>query len=290
MAKKITLLMIVMLLVSALVFVSCSQNAGPSGGTDDEDDREPVVNCVDTISENLLENGSFATTDLKELSDLEDAAEVRVVDGALYVDTGAIDYGQVHIDLTKYYARGKSYYIQASFKNVPTLNTEENYDKYSSRLDMTAHIDFTVVSGAVMDAVDTHPKWQGYYDCPDIYEGGLLEEGDEALEAFDDFLNDDTYAPVIANGLEINDTEFVTVGAILDAETIESLLKNTTQKYPNGDEYPTMAKFLINFYVGDGKDTSYYKYLLDDIIIYDLNDDIDIDEDAFWVKAEAAQS
>ena len=279
MAKKIALLMVALLLCSAVVFVSCSQNPS-NGGTEDEDDREPVENCVGTISDNLLENGSFTTPSTSELYDTQDSGELGFVDDALSVDTGTIEYGQVHINITDYYARGKSFYIQASFKNNGT----------TGKLDMTAHIDATVVSGAVMDAVATHPKWEDYYSCPDIYEGGLLEAGDEALEAFDDFLNDTTYAPVIANGLEINDTSFVTVGAILDAETIEMLLKNTTQKYPNGDEYPTMAKMFINFYVGDGNDCSGYKYLLDDIIIYDLNEDIEIDEDAFWVKAEAAQS
>lgn len=286
MAKKITLLMIVMLLVSALVFVSCSQNAGPSG-SEDEDDREPVENYVGTISDNLYE-----TSETPLLYETNDAGSLLGpdADGVLSVDTGDVEYGQVHLNLTKYYARGKSYYIQASFKNVPTLNTEENYDKYSNKLDKTAHIDVTVVSGAVMDARKTHPKWEDYYDCPEIYDGGLLEKGDDALDAFKDFLDDTTYAPIIENGLDINDTEFVTVGAILDAETIEALLKNTTQKYPNGAEYPTMALLMVNLYVGDGKDNSYYKYQIKDIIIYDLNDDIDPDEDAFWVNAEAAQS
>lgn len=293
MAKKITLLMIVMLVVSALVFVSCSQNAGPSG-SEDEDDREPVENCVGTISDNL-----YVTSETSLLYEAGDAGSLLGpdADGVLSVDTGNVDYGQVHLNLTKYYARGKSYYIQASFKNVPTLKEEANYDKYSSRVDMTANIDVTVVSGAVMDARKTHPQWEDYYSCPEIYDGGLLEEGDkEALEAFDDFLNDTDYAPVIKNGLDItvpdnmDDSGFVTVGAILDAETIEMLLKNTTQKYPNGDEYPTMALLMINLYVGDGNDNSYYKYQIKDIIIYDLNDDIDPEEDAFWVNAEAAQS
>jgi hypothetical protein len=267
MTKKIALLMVVMLLASALVFVSCSQNTVPRPNTDD-DDREPVENTVGDISDNLLTNGSFDSPNTAELSDTEDSGTLGFVDGALSVDTGTIDYGQVHIDLTKYYARGKSYYIQASFKNNGT----------TGKINMNANIDCTVVSGAVQDAVD-RMNWEGYYSCPEIYEGGLLEEGDDALASFSDFLEDTTLdvVPVIANGLEINDTSFVTVGAILDAETIDMLLTNTTNIYSPGTT-PTMYKMLVNFYVGDGKDCSGYKYLLDDIVIYDLNYDYDDEE------------
>lgn len=270
MVKKATLILIIcMLIASACLFVSCKEE--PAAPPSKKAEREEVVNELGTVSENLYENGAFDAEDsIKPVSD-EDAT-VTFAAGLGINGTNAIDvltvenYGSINIDFTEFYGRGKSYYIEASFKNNGSVRTD----------DPTAHIDITVVSGAVQDAVASH-GWKGYYDCDDIYEGGVLAD-DDALDIFE--------IETHSGGATLSDTEWVTVSCIIDAETIEKLLVDTNDKYGSGD--PTMYKLMAVFYVGHNEAQDNYHYLVDNIIIKDLNAELDV-EGQTWEAAGGSE-
>ena len=274
MAKKITFTLLVLLIVSAFVFVSCSQEAGGGGKPGPATkpiERTPIELVAGTVSNNLVFNGSFDSGSEYDFSDedasIEIVADVGVGGSKALSVVQTEKWGDVPLDFTEYYGRGKSYLISAKFKNNGSTNDE----------DLTGKISFTVVSGAVMDAVkakkyytEDGELWEGYYDCDDIYNGDWLSE-QQAEEIFDIVVN--------TEGEELKDDEYVEVVCVLDAQTIENLLVDTTTKYAPGTE-PTMAKLLAVFYVGDYKSEhgqSGYKYYLDDVVIKDLNSELPID-------------
>ncbi len=271
MAKRITFSLIVLLIASALVFVSCSQEAAEGGKKipPKPAQDEPVENVLGEVSENLIENGTFDVENNKGVVSDEDAG-VTFVEGLGIGGSNAIDvitvekYGSINIDFTEFYGRGKSYYVEASFKNNGSVNTS----------DPTAHIDVTVVSGAVQDAVKSQ-GWEGYYDCDDIYEGGVLSD-DDALDLFE--------IETSSGGATLSDTEWVTVSCIIDAETIEALLVNTTNKYGSGD--PTIYKLMAVFYVGHNDAQDNYHYLVDNIVIKDLNAELDVEGKTYEAPGE----
>lgn len=258
MAKKISLLMIVMLLVSALVFVSCSQNAGGSI----KPPREAVENDGEgTHSENLVPSCDFEGSSHKVK---KDGSEIEVVEGAgiggsnaLYVfQNSGEGYGEVLIDATEFYGRGKSYYVEASFKNIGGPDTPQS--------DVTAKIDFTVVSGA------GYNKYKKTYDIPGQYDYDLLSD-DKALEIFDI----ETYG---ASGVPIDDEtpEWHTLSAILDAETIDTMITKQTEDYgATAGEEPTLYLMSFVFLVGTHPSQDGYKYYLDNIKIIDLNSELE---------------
>ena len=177
MAKKITFTLLVLLIVSAFVFVSCSQEAGEGGGVGPapkpNENLVKVENKAGTVSANLVFGGDLEETD----TDLEGSGStVEIVAGegidgshALFVTTTE-NYGEVTIDITDYYGRGKSYYVEASFRNAGIEGARTD--------DLNAKLGFGVVAG------------QGYaytgrdYDVPGQYEGGWLDD-DSAEEIFE---------------------------------------------------------------------------------------------------------
>lgn len=259
MAKKITFTLLVGLLIaSALVFVSCKQDPGSQPGPAPSPDPEltPVVNKLGEVGGNLVYGGDLEGED----TDLQgDGATVEImeqvgVDGsrALYVEQTE-NYGEVLMDLTDYYGRGKSYYVEASFKNAGVEGARTD--------DLNAKIDFSVVAG------------QGYastgrdYDVPGQYEGGWMDD-DSAAEIFG-------FETEGAQGTDLSDGEWVTISAVLDAEQIEELLVNQTKLCGGGDV--TLYKLAVVFYVGtysDGDGQTGYKYYLDNVVIKDLNKEI----------------
>lgn len=259
MAKKITLLMIVMLLVSALVFVSCNQDAGKKNSSTMEE-REPIELESGEVGPNLVYNGSFDIPGEKE-SDLDpdgcSTAEIvaeKGIDGsgAYHVVTSE-QYGQCDVDITKEYARGRSYYVEASFKISEANTRTDNLD---------ASISFRVVSGSVVE------HFEHDYDCDDIYAGvsGFLSdtEADEIFELTTNHL-----------GENIADGEWHTVSGIIPATVIEDMLieQTTDPKYGNND--PTIDSIVVTFLVGDyDASQAGYDYYLDNVVIRCLNNEI----------------
>lgn len=259
MAKKITFTLLVGLLIaSALVFVSCKQDPGSQPGPAPSPDPEltPVVNKLGEVGSNLVYGGDLEGED----TDLQgDGATVEImdqvgVDGsrALYVEQTE-NYGEVYLDLTDFYGRGKSYYVEASFKNAGVEGARTD--------DLNAKIDFSVVAG------------QGYastgrtYDVPGQYDGSWMDD-DSAAEVFG-------FETEGAQGTSLEDGDWVTISAILDAETIESLLVNQTTLCGGGDV--TLYNLAVVFYVGtysDGDGQTGYKYYLDNVVVKDLNKEI----------------
>lgn len=248
MVKKATLIMIIcMLIASACVFVSCNQEqAAPPAPQ--KKDREEVENTVGTPGENLVE----------ELGDLkEDGSTLAIAAGAGYSGGDAIivtqtaDYGEVVFDLTPNYGSGKSYYIEAWFKNNGSTRTD----------DLKAYLSFNIVTGSGYDAVGET------YDIPGQYDGDWMDN-DEALDFFELETNN--------GGADISDGQWHKVAAVLDAENIEALMLHEDESN-NGDGDPTMYLLSIIFFVGSYPNQDGYIYYLSDVVVKDLNTEIDIE-------------
>ena len=215
-----------------------------------------VTNVSGTVGENLVYGGDFERGGDHDV--MGDGAALEVVankgiDGsnALRVQQTEL-YGEVYIDITKYYGQGKSYYVEASFKNNDSTKVS----------DLTARIDYWVVSGAVVKAVDSQ-WWEGYYDCDEIYTGEFLSNN-EAMNVFG--IETDGYEKTIT------DDGYVTIRGIIPASEIDRVLVETTNQYGSGE--PTMYLLSVVFYVGSFLNQDGYNYYLDNVIIKDLNTEI----------------
>lgn len=212
-----------------------------------------VQNEAGIFSDNLFYNGNFDDDD--ETGVLEDGSIIEIVadqgiegSNALLVEQ-QMNYGEVYIDFTEYYGRGKSYYIEASFRNLGGEGTRT--------YDITANIDFIVVAGAGYE-------YQGdIWNVPGQWEGSWMSDYD-ALDVFGIETN--------VFGEDISDGEWHTVSGILDAETIDSLLD--TETYLCGSDETTMYFLGAAFHVGIWKQDG-YRYLLDNIVIKDLNSELE---------------
>ena len=266
MAKKTTLLLIVsVLLIAMSAFVACKQNPIDPPKPDPS---TPVANVAGEVSGNKVYNGEFDTgseSDLviEEGSTMKYAEGAGVAGGAMEIFQGN-NYGQCYVEATDLYGRGKSYYVSASFKINPDTNLREK--------PMNAHISYTVVSGAVMDAISTY-KWDGYYDCDDIYGGEFLTD-DDAYEIFGLETNDPE------TGVEINEEKYETVAGVIPATEIDRLLATTTQTYASGGSEQTIQYLLVCFFVGEYQDEKVgpgqkdYGYYIDNVVIKDLNKEL----------------
>ena len=253
MAKKTTLLLIVsVLLIAMFAFVACKKDpvVPPTP-------QEPVENKAGDVSENLIYNGDL---ELEDVTDLQgDGASIEILDGVGYDGCRGLkviqteNYGEVLVDITDYYGRGKSYYIEAKFCNAN--DAEGRTD------DLNAKIDFSVVSGVGYATTGQD------YDIPGQYDGNWLDEG-SALDIFDIEVLGQATPLEVEGGWE-------TISGILDAEQIEALLVNQTQLCGGGDV--SLYKLMVVFYVGtynEGTGQTGYRYYLDDVVVKDLNSEL----------------
>ena len=256
MARKLTILSIIcMLLVSALIFVSCNQEAG--GGAKPGPApaaKEKVENVAGEVSNNLVYNGNFDSGEDSDLVDdgstIEIVADEGIEGSSALLVTQTENYGEVMVDITKYYGRGKSYYVEGWFKNVGGADTRTD--------DLTAYIAFNIVTGGGYTTTGQT------YDIPGQYDGSWLSD-DEAEEIFGIETN--------CIGESIADGDWHKVSAILDAEQIEAvMLSEDDQCHWTGDT--TMYLLAAVFYVGTYPNQDGYKYLLDNVVIKDLNKEI----------------
>ena len=287
MTKKITFTLLVMLVVSAFVFVSCDQEAGGAGGGGvpgpAPKPKEDVVNELGvqkTIIEDIFDDE--ASYKIKGDGSALTYAEGKGRNGsdAILIEQN-YTYGQVAIDMTKYYARGKSYYIEAYFK----LAT----DVEGARLDnAVASLDFSLITGGGYNySAPDHPLHQ-LWDIPGQYDGSMMGN-DAALEIFDIETNLST------DGEDLSDGDWHKVCGILDAETIESIITNMDdQCHWEGES--SLYEFTFIFLVGKYEESDNqqapnvgqngYKYYMDDIKVIDLNDDLDREGQTYEVPEE----
>ena len=249
MVKKATLIMIIcMLIASVCLFVSCKEE--PTAPASKKANRAEVENTVGTPGENLLEG----LEDLKE-----DGATLAVTAGAgksgsdALLVTQTAQYGEVVFDLTPYYGFGKSYYVEAWYKNVGGEGTRTD--------DLTAYLSFSIVTGSGYDAA--HQT----YDLEGQYDGDWMDD-DGALEFFELETNQ--------NGASIESGEWTKVSAILDAENIEKVMLAEDEAY-NGDGDPTMYLLSIVFFVGKYPNEDNYVYYLSDVTVKDLNTELEVE-------------
>lgn len=255
MAKKITFTMLVLLIVSAFVFVSCEQEAG--GGKVPGPAPAPVEkveNVAGEVSANLVFNGDFENGDDSDIKDDGSTSQVVAdlgIDGshALLVEQSET-YGEVMMNITEYYGRGKSFYVEGWFKNVGGEGTRTD--------DLTAYLSFNIVTGGGYTTIGQT------YDIPGQYDGSWLSD-DEAEEIFGIETN--------CGGEDISDGEWHKVCAILDAEQIEAVMQSEDdQCHWTGDT--TMYLLAAVWYVGTYPQQDGYKYLLDNVVIKDLNKEL----------------
>lgn len=256
MTKKITLIMLVLLVVSAFVFVSCTQEAG--GKPTPPKQKDPVVNELGDVGPNLVFNGDFESGDDYDVDGAEGASSEIVagegIDGshALYVEQTAT-YGELTFDMTKYYARGKSYYVEAWFRDAGKEDGKTT--------DYMAKIDFSIVTGAGYQATGLT------YDIPGQYDGDWLSD-DDAAEIFEMTTN----SPSI--GVNLSDGKWHKVSGILDAENIEkTVVSEDEQNHATGES--SMYLMSMVFYVGTYPNQGGYKYYIDNIVVKDLNTELD---------------
>lgn len=287
MTKKITLIMLVLLIVSAFVFVSCDQeDAGGAGGGGGKPGpapkpKEPVVNDLGEIK-TIIDYKFDEEAPYKQLTG--DGATISYAEGkgmegsdAILVETNYI-YGQVAIDMTKFYARGKSYYIEVWFKDAGIEGARTD--------DLNAKIDFSLITGAGYNYYPDHQTW----DIPGQYVGGMLSNDDAAL-IFEYETN------LMATGVPITSDGWTKVCGILDAEDIEYVITTMDDLCHEKGE-STLYEFNIIFLVGtypegyEGDEAAHgigqndYKYYLDNIKIVDLNDDIDVEGQTYEIPEE----
>ena len=248
MTKKITLVMLVLLIVSAFVFVSCEQEE--LGARTGKSTAEP--------DDNLVYNGYFDKgfdSDLKgdgASADIEAGVGIGGSNGMLVEQT--TNYGEVVAVITDYYGAGKSYYVQASFKNNGSTNDE----------DLTARLSFSVVTGGAYAKVGRD------YDVPGQYEGGWLDDGDAETE-FGKKTN--------CEGEDIEDGGWHTVSAVLTGEEIAAIMaaedeQNGVAEEDRGTMYKLMVVFFVGTYSESGLGQEGYNYVLDNVYIQDLNPEL----------------
>ena len=289
MTKKITLSLLVLLIVSAFVFVSCDQEAAGTGGGGKPGPaptkKEPVVNELGTQQKTIIEDvfddeapykivGDGATLTYAPGKGCDAEGHDSAESDAILVESNYI-YGQVALDMTKYYARGKSYYIEAWFKFAG--------DVEGARTDNAcAKLDFSLITGAGYnyegpdEQGKQHPKHQKW-DIPGQYSGDMLSN-EKADEIFDIETNLST------QGEDLIDGEWHKVCGILDAEAIETVI-TTMDELCHATGESTLYEFNIIFLVGTYQEAdpettpnvgqNNYKYYMDNIKIIDLNDDLD---------------
>ncbi len=274
MVRKLSLTLIIcVLLCSALVFVSCSQEAGGGGKPGPAPTPVPKEEVVNELGQSkVIVSDIFddeAQYKIKGDGSTLTYAAGKGIEGsdAILVEQN-YNYGQVAIDMTKYYGRGKSYYIEAWFKFAG--------DVEGARTDNAcANLDFSLITGAGYNYEDAkHPKHQTW-DIPGQYDGSMLDN-DTAMEIFGLETN------LLTEGENLSDGEWHKVCGILDAENIESIITNMDELCNETGE-SSLYEFTFIFLVGTYQDADVgpgqngYKYYMDNIKIIDLNSEIDVE-------------
>jgi len=256
MAKKVLMFFLSVMLIASLTLISCSQDQKKPGPAPQP--LEPVENEDGIHSDNLAEGCDFEHGDDYIIKG--DGSEIAVVEGAgiggshaLYVfQNSGEGWGETLIDATKLYGRGKSYYIEATFRNLGGEGTPTT--------DITGKIDFTVVSGAGWD------KYKKTYDIPGQYEFDWLSD-DQAFSVFE-------ITPA-GQSADLSDGDWHTVSGVLDAETIDTMIRTQTEDHGTGDTEESLYYMAFVFYVGSYPSQDGYKYYIDNIKIIDLNTEIE---------------
>ena len=228
------------LTIIALLLVSCSTEPSIE-----------VENKAGTVSENILLNSDFENGNKTDVH--ANGCSTGIISGAGIGGSKALmvipedNWGEVEINISNHYGRGKSYYVEASLKNYES--TGEN---------LVIGISYQVVSGAVASKYG-----DDYNTCSDIKGGQLLSTADGKA-----IFNHDT------NPSAVLGSAYVTVSAIIPATEIDRILAETTEKYGSGD--PTLSRLYVNIFVGGETERNNYSYYVDNVVIKDLNSELPV--------------
>ena len=227
--------------------------------------EKDIENKAGTASNNLVYNSNFESGSDTDL--MADGSVIEVVSGAGIDGSNAMavtqteNYGEVLFDITDYYGRGKSYYVEASFRNA--------YADGARTDDLNAKIGFCITSGAGYDLYHKTYDLPGQYDESGQYINNWLDDN-ETYRIFEIHTGG-------AEGTNFSDGRWHTISGIIDAEQIEQLLVEQTQLCEGEDV--SLYNFIVVFYVGtysyeEGAGQSGYVYYLDNVVIKDLNSEI----------------
>ncbi len=235
-----------------------------------------VTDTVGQISDNLVYNGNAENQDTRNSSGLltlPSKDSITQLSG-LGVDnstcwkilqTGNEVWQEVNFDLTQFYAPGKSYAVSFKLKADPDAETTPyGSDTYKST-GMHFRVYYSVYSGAVKDwAVENGKEHYEYSDDDDPnivspFDGGYCSVDDESQLVSGYQLNnpDSSYANDFPGG------DWVLYSFVIPASEISRIVNGTG-----------LYAFNVAFYMGEEGEGG-YSYLIDDIVIKDLNTEIE---------------
>lgn len=247
---------------------------------------------VDVISENLFDNGDFDGTNVDDgliyktesgcnvTTDVEGGASGNCIRVA---QTGSAEkqWEEFQIDLTDLYGQGKSYYLSFKLKADPeaattvwTTTTEGEGEEavavpvnYKSN-NQTLNVSYSVYSGAVKNWANEQ-KAAGNTDVEDYYDFDDELPGTEGIvspwegEFSKDLVFEEALPGVkLTTTLPVATDEWTQYDFVIPSSQIEEKINNTG-----------LYSFSISLYMG-GHAEGGYSYLLDDIVIKDLNTEI----------------
>jgi hypothetical protein len=274
--------MLVLLVVSAFVFVSCSPEAGGGGGVNPgpgpaPKPKEEVKNVLGDMK-TIIDYDFDEEAPHKQLTG--DGSTLTYAEGKGMDNSDAIlveqnyNYGQVAIDMTKFYARGKSYYIEAYFRFADDVEgaLESN---------ACAKVDFSLITGAGYNYYPDHQTW----DIPGQYDGSMMYSDPEDIFELEDELT-------LQEGEDITNPkdQWHKVCGLLDAKAIETVIASMDdQCHATGES--TLYEFNLILLVGTYSDDETagqkgYKYYLDNVKVIDLNDEIDVEGQTYEIPEE----
>ena len=254
------------ILIGSLAAFAIAMLTGCPGDGPTPPGDEPYYgeNKYGTPSKNLLDNGDAEGTE-GEIMDVDTynftKETVDVEGGHAFKITQTGSWGELIIDLTDYYAPGKSYLISAKVKNNP--------DAEAAYKDAAFTASYCVYSGAVKNWAIAEKKRTGedieHYDFPGDIEGIVGPWGGAKVTTGADYecenwpYTDDEFNVVT----ELSD-DWEEIKYIIPSTEIERMINNTG-----------LYVFEVEFYAGGSNECpAGYSYLIDDISIIDFNSEI----------------
>ena len=234
-----------------------------------------VTDTVGQISDNLVYNGNAENQDTRNSSGLltlPSKDSITQLSG-LGVDNSTCwkiqqaesdMWQEVNFDLTQFYAPGKSYAVSFKLKADPDAETTPyGSDTYKST-GMPFRVYYSVYSGAVKDwAVENGEEHYDYSeDDPNIvppFDGGYCSVDDESQLVTGYQLNN----PDSSYDNDLPGDDWVLFSFVIPASEISRIVNGTG-----------LYAFNVAFYMGDEGEGG-YSYLIDDIVIKDLNTEIE---------------
>ena len=253
-------------------FTGCSGEDNPGSGPRPnerpswlyEDAEYPFVaeNALGEIGENLVDNGNADGGKGESSTGAEAGVSVEAVDGGVDGSKcwrvtqagGENTWQEFNFDLTPYYGQGKSYLVSFKLKADPSA-TAEGYASSGETLDLS----YSLYNGAVKNWAEKRGVEHYEYDDSDSsIVGPWGGEFSSDIDTFGEIEEGFEFS-----GAAVATDNWVEYNYVIDTQNIEKKVDNT------GVYWFGIAMSMGP--EGSGK----YSYLLDDIVIKDLNEELE---------------